>query len=111
MRSRSRRSAGLRGGRSSTRSTRSPVSTKRRSRKRTPPFELTYRARAGEPELLPLPPGVVDRMFMHELALELGMPVGEMCRRMSAHELAVEWPAFFRMRAREEADRRDAEEG
>lgn len=26
------------------------------------------------------------------------MPVAEMCERMSAHELAVEWPAFFEAR-------------
>jgi hypothetical protein len=43
-----------------------------------------------------LPPGTVDPMFLHELALELKMPVGEMSSRMSAHELAVSWPAFFR---------------
>lgn len=40
-------------------------------------------------------------MFMCELALELHMPVGEMAGRMSAHELGVLWPAFFRARARE----------
>lgn len=40
-------------------------------------------------------------MFQHELALELGMPVAEMCRRMDQHELAVEWPAFFAARKRE----------
>lgn len=48
-----------------------------------------------------LPPGAVDPMFMHELALELGIPVGEMCSRMSAQELSVEWPLFFAFRARE----------
>lgn len=37
---------------------------------------------------------------MHELALELRMPVGEMCERMSAHELCVLWPAYFRARKR-----------
>ena len=41
-------------------------------------------------------------MFMHELALELKMPVGEMCERMSAHELCVQWPAFFAARRREQ---------
>jgi hypothetical protein len=41
------------------------------------------------------PPGVADPLFLHELALELKMPVAEMCSRMSAHELTVEWPAFF----------------
>jgi hypothetical protein len=48
-----------------------------------------------------LPPGAVDPMFLHELALELKMPVAEMCARMSAHELYVEWPAFFAARKRE----------
>lgn len=48
-----------------------------------------------------LPPGVVDPMFLHELALELKMPVGEMCKRMSAHELCVLWPAYFEARGRE----------
>jgi hypothetical protein len=46
-------------------------------------------------------------MFLHELALELHMPVGEMCGRMSLHELTVMWPAFFaareQQRQREEA--------
>lgn len=49
-----------------------------------------------------LPPGVVDPIFLCELALELGMPVGEMTERMSAHELSVTWPAFFRARRREQ---------
>lgn len=40
-------------------------------------------------------------MFLCELALELGMPVGEMCDRMSLHELAVVWPSFFAARRRE----------
>jgi hypothetical protein len=56
-----------------------------------------------------LPPGTVDPMFQCELALELGMPVGELGDRMSAHELAVVWPAFFRARRREndrEAEKR-----
>ena len=57
-----------------------------------------------------LPPGVVDPLFPHELALELGMPVGELGKRMSLHELTVEWPAFFRARARlrEEDEKRQA---
>lgn len=38
---------------------------------------------------------------MCELALELHMPVSELAGRMSAHELSVLWPAFFRARARE----------
>lgn len=48
-----------------------------------------------------LPPGVVSPLFLHELALELHMPVGEMCERMSAAELTRDWPAFFAYRARE----------
>lgn len=54
-----------------------------------------------------LPPGVVDPMFLHELALEMGKSVSELTSCMSAHELAVEWPAFFRARAREQT--REAE--
>jgi hypothetical protein len=52
---------------------------------------------------------VPDPIYLHELALELGMPVGEMCRRMTAHELMVEWPAFFATRARQ-AERQHQEE-
>lgn len=37
-------------------------------------------------------------MFLHELALELGMPVAEMCARMSARELCVDWPLYFEAR-------------
>lgn len=54
-----------------------------------------------------LPTGVVDPLFLHELALELHMPVGEMCRRMSAAELCRDWPLFFEYRERE-AKRRAA---
>lgn len=50
-----------------------------------------------------LPPGVVDPLFLHELALELKMPVAEMCSRMSAHELTVLWPAYFAYRQRAQA--------
>lgn len=46
-------------------------------------------------------------MFACELALELGIPVGELGRRMSAHELAVVWPAFFQYREREAQRRAD----
>lgn len=45
-----------------------------------------------------LAPGVVNPLFVCELALELKMPVGELGQRMSAHELCVIWPAFFEMR-------------
>lgn len=56
-----------------------------------------------------LPPGVVDPIFLCQLALEMHMPVGELGQRMSAHELGVVWPAYFnwreRAREREEAKR------
>lgn len=57
-----------------------------------------------------LPPGAVDPMFLHELALELGMPVGEMCSRMTAEELSVDWPLFFSYRARERKREQDKAE-
>lgn len=44
--------------------------------------------------------GLVDPIFMCELALELRMPVGELGRRMSLHELYVIWPAYFEYRER-----------
>lgn len=56
----------------------------------------------GQTWAMRLPLGVADPMFLHELALELGIPVGEMCERMSARELTVEWPLFFEARGREE---------
>ena len=55
-----------------------------------------------------LPPGVTDPIFMCELALELGMPVGELGERMSAHELTVIWPQFFAWRERENERREQA---
>jgi len=57
-----------------------------------------------------LPPGTVDPMFLCELALELKMPVGELSDRMSAHELAVVWPAFFRARDRERKREQEEQE-
>lgn len=54
-----------------------------------------------------LAPGLVDPIFLCQLALELKMPVGELGDRMSAHELAVVWPAFFAWR--EMAQEREAE--
>ena len=46
-----------------------------------------------------MPPGTVDPIFLHELALELHMTVGELTHGrgapMSAHELSVAWPAFY----------------
>lgn len=53
-----------------------------------------------------LPLGVPDPLFLHELALELGKSVSELCESMSAHELCVMWPEFFATRQR----MRDAEE-
>jgi hypothetical protein len=44
---------------------------------------------------------MVDPLFLCELALEMHMPVGEMCDRMSARELYVVWPAYFRWREAE----------
>jgi hypothetical protein len=41
---------------------------------------------------------------MCELALKLGMSVGELGERMSNHELNVVWPAFFQY----EHDRQEA---
>jgi hypothetical protein len=38
------------------------------------------------------------------------MPVGEMCQRMSLHELTVFWPAFFRDRHEEEVRREEERE-
>jgi hypothetical protein len=62
-----------------------------------------------------VPPGVVDPIFEHELALELGMTVGELHNGrgtpMSAHELSVRWPLFRayqvrqQKRAEEQAER------
>jgi hypothetical protein len=49
---------------------------------------------------------------MCELALELGMPVGELGFRMSNYELNVVWPAFFKERQRVrqiEQDRQESE--
>jgi hypothetical protein len=50
---------------------------------------------------------VPDPIFLCELALELRMPISEIGERMSAHELGVTWPAFFRYRDR--VRERDAE--
>lgn len=45
---------------------------------------------------------MADPLFVHELALELGMPVSEVGERMSNYELTVLWPAFFAYRQREQ---------
>jgi hypothetical protein len=60
---------------------------------------------------LRLPLGTVDPIFACELALELGMPVGELEQRMSAHELTVVWPAFFAYRHREAEAEREKQRG
>jgi hypothetical protein len=56
-----------------------------------------------------LPPGVIDPLFLHELALELHMTVREMCNQMDAHELTVCWPLYFEYRNRE-AERQAAKQ-
>lgn len=56
---------------------------------------------------------MVDPLFLHELAIELGMTVGEIGDRMSAHELTVLWPAYFGYRHREakrQADRQNQQQ-
>lgn len=47
-----------------------------------------------------LPAGVADPIFTHELALELKMSVAQLGQAMSAHELTVEWPAYFEVKRR-----------
>ena len=64
----------------------------------------------GKRGYMQLPPGMVDPLFLHELAEHLHMPVGEMCSRMSAHELTVSWPLYFDWKKRE-ADRAAAQSG
>ena len=78
-----------------------------------PRFNLAGKAREGATWLLEIPPatGLVDPIFLCELALELKMPIAELGQRMSAHELSVVWPAYFAWRARErqrEEERQEA---
>ena len=43
-------------------------------------------------------PGLVDPLFLFELAEKQGKSVQELCTGepgMSAHELCVEWPAYY----------------
>ena len=47
-----------------------------------------------------LPLGVMDPIFICELALDLKMPIGELGRRMSNYELCVVWPNYYRYRQR-----------
>jgi hypothetical protein len=52
----------------------------------------------------------MDPIYTCQLALRLGMPIGEMGQRMSAYEMCVVWPAFFRWEQREKArEHREAE--
>lgn len=46
-------------------------------------------------------PKIPDPLFLHELALELGMTKRQLVENMSAHELCVEWPLYFAYRRRE----------
>jgi hypothetical protein len=59
---------------------------------------------------MPLPPGVVDPVYLYELAEHLNMTVGEVCygrgTPMSLHELAVGWPAYFAYKQRQ-AEKRE----
>lgn len=48
----------------------------------------------------PPPPGVVDPLFMHELALELHMSVRQLGEAMDIHELSVSWPLYFAAKQR-----------
>lgn len=45
-----------------------------------------------------LPPGVPDPIFLCQLALELKMSLRDLGERMSAHELCVVWPQYFKWR-------------
>jgi hypothetical protein len=63
----------------------------------------------GQTWVLELPLGVADPLFVCELALELGMPIGELGERMSNHELTVIWPAYFAYRQREHERQQDRE--
>lgn len=56
-----------------------------------------------------LPPGVADPIFLCELAETLGMTIGDLGRRMSAHELTVVWPEFFAYKAREQKRQEEKE--
>lgn len=59
---------------------------------------------------LPTGQGLVDPLFLHELALELKMTIGELGDRMSARELQ-RWAVFFRVRAERARTQQLAEEG
>lgn len=59
-----------------------------------------------------LPTGVPDPLYLFELAIEMRKSVRELTTGepgMSAHELCVEWPAYFEVREqmqREEEEKR-----
>jgi hypothetical protein len=61
--------------------------------------------RQGRSWAMELRPGIVDPIFMHELAERLHMTVGELCygrgTPMSLHELSVAWPAFYAIREKQ----------
>ena len=57
-----------------------------------------------------LPMGTVDPMFRCELALELGKSLSELDASMSAFELSVVWPAYFRQRAEDQERARQRQE-
>jgi hypothetical protein len=58
-----------------------------------------------------LPPGVVDPIYLCEMALKFHMSIAELCHGrgtpMSAHELCVVWPAYWNYQ-RNVADREAA---
>ena len=68
----------------------------------------------GSPYRTELPPGTVDPIFLHQLALRLHMTVSELLHGrgapLSAHELAVGWPAYFRCEHRMDERARKAQE-
>lgn len=60
-----------------------------------------------------LPLGVMDPLFLHELALEMSKSVRELTTGepgMSAHELCVLWPAYFEVRGEMREEERIEEE-
>ncbi len=69
-----------------------------------PDFRAAELARQGQTEMA-LPRGMLDPLFLCELALELGLSVTELMHGrgtpMTIHELTVTWPAFWAYRARD----------
>lgn len=67
---------------------------------------------------MPMAPGMVNPLFECELAESLHMTLAELRygrgTPMSAHELCVEWPAYFARKqiiAQREADKQAKEQG